>query len=774
MKTYLVFLSRNKIYTTIQFVGLAVAFGFIILLGAYAKTEYSVGKTDSLAKEVYAIGSGGMAGMTYGTGPEFLPSLPEVKEWTRAVNDYSMDVVVDDDYYEANIMAIDTNFFHFFHYAPRLAISSQTELQSRQGVILSESFARKVFGNEDPMGRTVTLQNRETLTVQGVMKDWGAEDLWKPVDLLIPLELLKNDFQWMDNFGMVQTYVKLNEGTSPEQLRQKLLDKYLSYWDMWSETERGFLWGASLTRWDELYFSPLYKSGIRSGNATTVQVLLLVAFVLLVSALFNYINLTVSQTGKRAHEMATRRLLGDSAARIVVRYLQESLLFTLFCGAAGCLIAILMKPYMEEMLSSTILLTPDPTSVVFFLSLLLLTALISGLLPAGIVARFKPLDIVKGNFRLQNKQLFNRLFIVVQNVISTVLIAMGLTAAAQMNHLVTLSWGYNTQDLVFIQSWPIGTAIEKQQILKERLQALPQVAEISLARKLPINCGHDGVFQPGEEMSWLNLSVMDSTAFKMLGFQVIETYSDPVPGMLWITEETRDRYGVSAQNPSFGETAGPYKVCGILRNYRSLSPLTTPMPDSHSAVQLVAPDELRSSVLIRTQGDHQEALKAIRESCREVTRELLGVPKELSAWYIDDYMKNELTGERKSMMLVLCFMLISIFISAFGLFAMSISYSEQQSRRVALCKVMGATNSNVIGSLTRSFMLLSLLASLIAVPISIQFIQEYLSEFYYPIGFPWHLLTISVLAAWIIAFVSIIGQTLKVAHRNPIKSLKTE
>ena len=143
-------------------------------------------------------------------------------------------------------------------------------------------------------------------------------------------------------------------------------------------------------------------------------------------------------------------------------------------------------------------------------------------------------------------------------------------------------------------------------------------------------------------------------------------------------------------------------------------------------------------------------------------------------WYIDDYMHDELTGERKSMMLVLCFMLISILISAFGLFAMSISYSEQQSKRVAVCKVMGASTGSVVWSLSRSFMLLSLLASLIAIPVSIKSIQEYLSEFYYHIDFPWYIIIISVVAAWGVAFASIIGQTLKVALRNPIKSLKAE
>ena len=155
-------------------------------------------------------------------------------------------------------------------------------------------------------------------------------------------------------------------------------------------------------------------------------------------------------------------------------------------------------------------------------------------------------------------------------------------------------------------------------------------------------------------------------------------------------------------------------------------------------------------------------------------REIIGVPKELKIEYMKDYLRNELNGERKTMTLVLCFMVISILISALGLLAMSVSYTEQQSKRVALCKVMGASTRSMVLELSRNFMLLSGIATLIAVPIGLKAMQHYLEEFYYRIDFPWYLLVIAVLVAWLISFVSIVGQTWKVARRNPIESIKTE
>ena len=776
MKSYVTFLSRNKLYTAIQFFGLSVALGFVILLASYARTEFSVGASQPYAKEMYVVGFGDFVGMTLGTGPEFFPSMPEIKEWTRMERSGQNDVQVGEDYYEVSRLAVDSNFFRFFHFEPRLKQAMQPELRNRQEVMLSESFARKVFGGENPLGRTLKYNQKNTLTVVGVMEDFGPEDVWEPVDILVSSDFLKDEYAWMDNLGGVLTVAKLAEGTDTEALQEKLLDKYCGYWEHWSRSQdsNGITWGASLTRWDDLYFSPLGKSGIRSGNRALVQVLLLVAVVLLISAVFNYINLTVAQTGKRAHEMATRRLLGDSAGRIILRYLQESGLFTFSCGMTGIGVAVLLKPYVEQMLSTRIVWSLHPAMVLGFMGLLAVIALISGWVPALIMARFQPLDIVKGNFRLQNKQVLSRVFIVAQHIISTVLIAMGLTMTAEMHHLATLPMGYNMQDIVFIQAWQLGPRADRQNLLKERLQALPQVAENSLGRKVPLITGHDGVHQPGEEaLSWLRLSDMDSVAFRMLDFQVVERYSDPVPGMLWVTEDTRDRYGISADKPYFDEQ-GYRKVCGVIKDYRSLTALSTPMPDTHSAIQVTDPNGYVFTHIIRTQGNHVEALKAIRETCQEVCREIIGVPKELKIEYMKDYLRNELNGERKTMTLVLCFMVISILISALGLLAMSVSYTEQQSKRVALCKVMGASTRSMVLELSRNFMLLSGIATLIAVPIGLKAMQHYLEEFYYRIDFPWYLLVIAVLLAWLISFVSIVGQTWKVARRNPIESIKTE
>ena len=780
MKSYFTFLGRNKLYTAIQFCGLATALGVVILLASYADTEFNIGNTQSYSHQLYAVGYGDGIGMTTGTAPELFPSIPEIKEWTRLIHIEAADFMVDNQYYQVNGIAADPNFFQMLNYT-LIGCDRNKALIGTDEVILSEPFTHKVFGNENPIGRTVMYLNQTPLRVIGVLPAFSSTELLKPIDILIPFQLAEKNYPRMDNFGSTQIFITLEEEATPDVVTRKLLDQYKDYWEYWQEdnSTNGLFWGSSVTRMDEIYFSPLNQYGpFRNGTRKQVQVLFSLAFVLLLSAIFNYINLTVSQTSKRAHEMATRRLMGDSAGQIVLRYLAESAIFTTGCFIGGCLVAIIAKPYFEYLLSTRITLVSSPAIVAYSLLLWVGIAGISGLLPAIITYKYSPIDIVKGNFRMHNKQLFSRLFIIVQNVISTVLITLGLTMAFQIYHLATLPTGYNT-DLVFVKTWELGHTYDKQVILQKRLQALPQVTEVALARKLPFITGHDGVQQPEEEgYSWLHLSDMDSAAFRLLGFEVVERWSDPLPGMVWVTEETCRRYQLSSNRPHFGKKDNKggyrYNVCGVIRDYRSLSALATPLSDSHGAVMILDPQGYIIRQIVKIQGDRAEALAAIRRTCREVSKEVIGMPKDLEADYIDDYMDKDLTHEKNMMMLVLCFMTISILISALGLLAMSISYTEQQSKRIALCKVMGAETSGAVWELSKRFMALSLLAACFALPISVKAVQISLESFYNRIAFPWYLITAAVLATIAIAFVSIIGQTLKVARRNPIKSIRTE
>ena len=779
MKSFLKFLSRNKLYTLIEAFGLSMALGFVILLLCYARTEFSVGKLETCFPRTYAVGQGSFLGTTLGADV-FYPDIPEIERWTRLANmEYQTDILMGDEYFSVPSVAVDTNFFQFFNY-PLEGCDRRKVLVAADEVLISRSFARKAFGVESPLGKSLSY-NSNSFTVVGVMDDLPASSVFSSIDLFFSIKQAEKRYPSMDMFGNTQAFIVLAEGANPRVVEEKLLTHYMEYWDGYSrENDNSFLWGSTLTPIEDVYFCSLDKNDPyhQGGNRKQVQILLVVALVLLISAIFNYINLNVALTGNRAKEMTTRRVLGESNKGILCRYISESLLFTSFCFLLGGGIAWLARPLFEAWLSTTILFTVDGWSLSAILLLLLLIAVTSALLPTLFILRFKPIDVVKGTFRFKSKMLFGRLFIVAQNVLSCGLLAIGLTMWLQVHHLANLPCGYRTDGLICINAYRLkGSDCEARLLLQQRLEQLPFVKSVGHTMQLPQSAGHNGCHEEGGKQSWLRICQLDTTAFRQLGFRMVEQYDEPLARKLWIDSETQRRYGVSVDKRFIGGSASDpgYEVCGIVNDYRSRDALYVPIDDSHNAIVMLDRESRFFNLLVEVQGDdRQGALNEVKRLCRKQCVESLGMPLELSVYYIDDRLNEQLTGTRNTMILVLSFMLIATLISALGLLAMSIYYTQQRCKEIAIRKAMGATTGSAVWQLSRQFLLLTLVAVVISIPFSIQAMDEYLQEFYNRIAFPWWVLPTAAVASLFISFLSIITQSYRVATMNPYDNIRTE
>ena len=779
MKSYFKFLSRNKQYTAIEAFGLSVALGFIVILGSYATMEYSVGKGNEKAKEIYTVGSGDYLGMTWGTAQEFFPSIPEIKEWTRVATANNLPgVMVGDNFFKVEAFCIDPNFFEFFGYDIR-GCRRDRVLSSENEAIVSESFAAKAFGNDNPIGKSLKYDSM-TFKVTGVAPDFGEKDIFPKHEVFVSMKYKEKNMPRMDNFGETMSFVQLAKDADADKVNEKLLDKYVDYWkgfDYSRENDGKFLWGSSLVRMDKLYFSTVSNWQLRSGDKKLVDILLAVALVLLVCAIFNYINLTVAQAGKRAKEMATRRLLGESMWGVVLRYFKESALFTTACFIIGLLLALCLLPVFTDILSTKISLFVSPLMLIVTVAALLVISIVCGIIPAMVVSRFNPIDVVKGSLRIKNKMWFSKVFITAQGVVSTVLIAVGLTMTLQMHHLYTLPYGYNQDDLIMAFTSVIGTKLEQQQILANRLRTLPEVVEAVPGGGSPLECGANGVHnESGDAYSWLRMCRLDSTAMKLLGIKVIEQYCEPTERKVWLTESGKRFWGVSAKKPYFGVRDGKpeYECCGVISDFRTGGAIPNVMDNCYNAIQVAPHDGFFYSILIKTRGDHDKALAAVRKTCSEVAKELTGMPLDMGCDYFGTRLSDNLKTQRNTMSLVLTFMLISILISALGMFAMSVYYGEQQRRQIALRKVMGATVANAVWTLSRRFLIMAIVAIVLAMPLSIRIMRNYLEDFVYKIDFPWWALAAAAFFTLVIAFASVISRTMRIATQNPIESIKTE
>lgn len=777
MKTFFKFLSNNKFYTAIELFGLSVSLGFVLLLSSYAYGEFRMGAEKACSKQVYVVGTGEFMGMTMGLGPEFFPSIPEISSFTRKyLYKDACPIKFGDEVYEADVEAIDTNFFQMFDY--ELVGQPRERVLSRDDeAILSQSFARKVFGSDNPVGLSIQVDGKP-FTVTGIMEDFGREDVFNPSDIFVSAKCGENNMAWMDNWGVVQTFLTLSPGATREDVKEKILDKLIDYLD--GELEYGrdssdgtFIWGVTLTRLDEIYFSPIMKFGtFRSGDKSQVLLLLLACAILLVSAIFNYINLSIAQTGRRSKEMATRRLLGESHLEILSRYIRESFVFTSICFVLGVMFAILSKPLFESILSKDFQLLPDVRVLGFAVLLLIAVSLVSGVVPATMALRFKPIDVIKGNFRFKSKAVFSKIFIVLQSALGLVLMAVSGAMVLQLRYLTEFPMGYNTDGIMLVESFPLSKG--GTDLLASRLASLPQVEVVGRSNGTPLKCSTNGLRDNDGHQSWFITPVLDSTSFRILGFRPLEQFCEPVSGYTWFTVDAAQRFGITKDKPEIAVSSQytPYKACGIIDDFLAHSPLTVPEDDSHAVITIN--NDSWYELVLKIASEKTEAKEAVRDVCLQVATETCGYPMTLEINYIEDILKDGLSERRNFMTFIVLFMCLSLLISVLGLVAMSLYYTEQQSRSLAIRKIFGSGFGEAIWRVTRGFSLMVLASILIATPISIWVIDTYLQGYYRRIAFPWWVIVVAVVLSLLIAFLSIIYQAWRAASRNAIETLGQE
>ncbi len=774
MKSYIKFLSRNRLYTIIEAFGLTVSLCFTILIGSYAWQQYSIAYGNPDYGRIYSLSAEDIVALSFDDKDALENEVPEVEMATRYRWEESTAQVADN-HYNVHTTSVDREFFEMFPTGVDKALIDA--LESKGNILVSRTFANTISGSgEDIIGKVILFDEEEHV-IAGVFDDF-KDSIFPYCDILLNIQNLNPVYRGARKFsviGNIMTLFLTREGVDRKTIEEKtaaLCEK--NYSSGWIRPK--------LHRLDELYFlDDAYI--LKHTSKSMLEVLTIVALALLLSSVFNYINLSTALCGKRAKEMAVRRLLGAGKGKVFFSSVAESVAFTAVCCIAGLLLAVALTPAMNSLLvgEDAALFSPlsiafSPGSIAIYLLLILVLGVLAGFIPARIISQYSPIDTVKGGFRFRSKMVFSKIFIVCQNVISTVLIAVALTMTLQMRHLVTLPTGYNTENLISLKTWSLGFRnMDAQDELARRLRALPQVETVGMAMQAPFACGSNGVHVENEKMSWLNVAGLDSTSFRLLGFRVLEKYSEPLEGTYWFTEEAKRRYGVSEENRTVGKRddgTPEYECCGIIADYRSNDALRRPMEDSHNAVQNRT--SICSCLIVKVIGDRKEAFDAVSDVWRGVAVDYLGVPKAPEISYVEDFLNSALTGTRNTMSLVSTFMVLAILISALGLFAMSVYYTDQQSRQIALRKIFGSDVRTAVWTLSRDFLLMAAVAVVIAAPLCVWAMRYYLRDFYNAIPFPWWVIPVAALLTLLIAAVSIFGQTWKSAAANPVDKLKSE
>lgn len=766
MKSYLKFLSRNKLYTAIEALGLVVSLAFVIVISCYTWQQFAVTREANDYQRLYSLNLGYEDGLLARPGEMALAldRIPGVEAGGR-ISCYGTKVK-----YEGNelpghpdICQIDPVICDFFQFD--FVSGSKEVLNDKSQVLLDESFARKISPDIDPVGRTIIVL-RDTCTVGGIVRANSHSILEKhDIYMAIADPDVASDGYY---FFMDAVFIRFREGADHEAVRT-LIDTVMR-----RELNIDRLYSPlSLTiPYKEIYFSPRGRrcNALKHGNLTMVYVLIAVGILLLASALFNYINLSVALAGKRAKEMAIRTALGERRGAVFRRYVVEAVLFTGACIVLAAVLAKAFVPVFNRYVAGDIGLDIafSPAYIALYALLALIVGLVSGAIPAAITLSYNPVAVIKGEQRRQTKTVFSRVFIVIQNIITVALISLAIVMELQYNHLINMPLGANVDGLYFIQCGDVGA---------DQLAAKPYVDKIGLSDSYPGRMHMQMQTAVDGRNIYVNTFSCDKNAFDLFGFEIVRDYQVPGGKGMWLTESTANIFAIDRENPVKPKELPWFNsdsiIAGIVKDY-VVDNLSEVNGNQVGIIDLCEFDYTPNAILKLNRFD-ADVRADLRKLAEEESIRRYGDTRSADWYgYIPELIEKSLTETRNFISLIELFMLLATLISLLGLVAMSAYYIGLQTANIAVRKVLGGTVASEALRAVKEYMLLVGIAILIGIPVAIYFANKYLNQFYYRVDGYWWVFAVAAVIALAISFLAVLSQTLKAAKANPAVELKKE
>lgn len=780
MKSYLRFLSRNRLYTFIEVVGLGIALAFVVFIATFVAGELGYDKELKGTENIYLGHPESFTIQSYTVGDVLKESYPEVEEVCRflstsVLGGVAIEASIGEETFPQNAIIADTSFFRFFTFPFVEGVPGEALVQ-RQSVVVSESFANLHFPDKSPIGQriTITVGNKKSdLEITGVYKDI-KRSVFPQADMIYGIQQIKDMYPNLlrEGNGTTVNFFRLADGTDVEQLQQKVLEKL---------KEADILYNVGLFK--QFTFSQFGKIhyGVCENhfpfvgkiNLNFVKLFVAAGILLLVFALLNYISLTVAQIGFRAREMATRRLLGEQKWEIVIRYFKEALLLTVVSFALALLLIQVLGPQAKLLLGKEVNLMDNltPAMVVLIAASLLVVSFVAGVVPALLVSRYRPIDVVKGEFAAAGKMTLGKSFIWVQNVVAITTLCVAFAMSVQMRHLLTRDTGYGKDNIILVQDGQRGA-----DYLEDELRQLPFVERIGHLQASPADNNITGATMTynGESVQF-EMMYGDTTAFNMMGFAVMSVSGSVVPGenTIWITEGTMKNLGLDYSTESVTFSNQPYGVCGVIRNFQKGNRTMEDCASVNLVWQNMEFSEETFSylrhIVVKVSGDEEEAIAKIGEFYAERRPELSLTIKSLNQIY-----RRYFETEENNLKLIAIFTLLVVMLSAMAMLAMSTYYSRQQARGWSVRKVFGCSRGEVYGNMVLSFLNVVLLAAVVALPLAWHIVREWLNGYSYRIGNYWWLYALALVVISIVAVGSISWQAVCLMNSNPVEELKKE
>jgi putative ABC transport system permease protein len=773
---------RSKLFSAVNILGLTFGMGSALLIFLWVNDELGVNQFHSKIDRLYRV----MENQTYSGGKTFTfeatpgPMAPFIKEkypeielasrWTWPVNPL---LQYGEKSFKDNGRWVDPDFLLMFDF-PFITGDKTNALNERNSIVLTEWFAKKMFGDEDPMGKLIVMDTKDSYQVSGVIKNVPKNSSLS-FDFLIPFPTyFEQNKEWIDSWGNnnIRTFILLKEGTNAADFQAKLTDEVKAHNDQTNVK-------LFIQPFGEAYLYGEFTEGkLTGGRIEYVRIFFIVAVFVLVIACINFMNLSTAQASKRAKEVGLRKVIGAVPRQLFRQFMGESFITVTLAALFAVLIAVLVIPYFNDLTGKALSLNLlDWKIVAIFIGLIIFTSILAGSYPAIFISEFKPVQVLKGQLKSGKRaSAFRKTLVVVQFFLSIFLIVSTIVVYRQMDYMQNKDIGF-VRDNVFY-SWMEGEMASKYETVRTRLLQSPGVESVTMATQLPIEIGNStGGLQwegkdPDETVLFSNMDV-DFEFIQTMKMEMAEgrpfdraIISDTVG---YIVNETgAEKFGFTdgTADKELTMWRRKGKIVGVVKdfNFGSLHAPIEPM------IMRVSPKVNYGCVLIRAkEGQTADALRSLEALSKEYAP---AYPFRYSFLNQDweEYYKAE--GQRGKIFNSLS--ALSIFISCLGLFGLSAFSAERRIRELGIRKVMGASVPGLLRLMATEFTILVLVAAIIGCPVSWYFMDMWLHNYAYHIDVGWFTLVAATLLCLFVSLATILYHSLKATMTNPAVSLKYE
>jgi putative ABC transport system permease protein len=779
-------ISKNKVFSSVNILGLALSMACCLIISMYVFNELSYDSFHKNLPDIYRITEKqDQAGTLYDVAvtpgplaPALQKDFPEIQNTVRFGNWGGALKNGSNTFEENNILLTENSVFIIFNF-PLLKGNPATALHSPDEIIITEKIAIKYFGNNwknNPalIGQIFTLNGQTDFKLAGVANDLPQNSSIQ-FDILLPITYLFASDEWSNkwNSNNYHTYLQLKSGSDVTAFQNKIA-KQLHVYN--SDTK------------DLLQLQPLKEQYLYSkfdfhtdwgkrSNIKYVQIFAGVGLLLLIIACVNFINLSTARSLKRSMEVGVRKVNGASRKQLIFQFLTESILVVSLSAVLSLFILEWAQPYLESFTGKAVNINIySPLFIGFFLLFILIIGLLAGLYPAFVMSSFKPVSIFKSSSKSKSGKSFWKGLVVFQFVVSIALMVCTFFMYRQLLFLQSKDLGFNKEQLISIGLK--GTLKEKSSLLKRDIELQPDVIAVSSATMSMVNVDNSTYMewegmQPDDKFLITQANV-DPDFIPALGMQLLNGHNfspqktNDTANFI-VNETAVKRMGYTVTN-AIGKKVDVWgakgAIIGVVKdfNFKSLNTTIDPF------IFRYQPQDRYFNLFVKiAPGNTAATIAQIQKVYKQYDTEF-----PMSYNFVNESINNLYLEDTRTANLIMLFAILTVFVGCLGLFGLTVFAAEQRIKEIGIRKVLGAGVTSITGLLSKDFLKLVLLATIIAIPLAWYITVVWLQNYAYRIQISWWVFAMAACIILFLACITISAQAIKAAMANPVKSLRSE